>query len=436
MTINTDYTYNISAKAIQEENYNRELPATYNIRIIQNGIIAPFISEIPNLIGEVITPNGELLYDVNSLSTYEQLKKDVLLDEISYIQNQSKLIEQTPSIYLGTIPICWGHYFTDGFSKIWYFYKTQKEEWKNHKIYFTSPYYNTKETPAPLIKLLTAVTDDTSIANRITPIQQITQFNTLIIPDNSLLVDHQKCSRHYTPEWNNTINIIINNISKQNNNYKKHQKIYFSRTKLTKKVAEFGELSIERSFKKAGFYIVYPEQIPFSEQLFYLQNCNTFATTEGSLGHNAVFCNQGTEVILLRKAWMQYDYQFCINQMRHLHVIYIDIHLSVFVTDNPNLGPFFLYRTNELCRFFKERYNLTLTNNFSNKKFMQYTKLCLKKNDFYYRHDSPKEMYTYLQEELSNKESILRKKSRKFLGNFHNDSLKSFIKKIQFYFTR
>ena len=58
---------------------------------------------------------------------------------------------------------------------------------------------------------------------------------------------------------------------------------------------------------------------------------------------------------------------------------------DLFVDENVNLGPFFMYINDNVIRFFKDRYNISVQNNFDVNQYLEYTKLCFAKDNFYRR---------------------------------------------------
>lgn len=124
-----------------------------------------------------------------------------------------------------------------------------------------------------------------------------------------------------------------------------------------------------------------------------------------------MFCRPGTEAIILRKAWYTNDFQYVINQVSDLNVLYVDCHLSVFTTDNPNLGPFFLYANEKLRQFFKSRFDVNVNNSFVLREYMRYMRICLCRADMKQRTESPEYYYLRLREEL-----ISANWKRKILG--------------------
>ena len=85
-----------------------------------------------------------------------------------------------------------------------------------------------------------------------------------------------------------------------------------------------------------------------------------------------------------------------------MDVTYVDTHLTCFVNDQPNNGPFFLYRNANFCRFIKDRFKLIVLEDFSTKRYMRYMRICMMRNDMKYRFRAPEYYFEKLQEELKN----------------------------------
>ena len=131
------------------------------------------------------------------------------------------------------------------------------------------------------------------------------------------------------------------------------ERIYFSRTKLKQSWRrEAGESQIETVFRKQGFSIVYPENYSLREQISIVHNCNCFASTEGSIAHNSIWCQPETSVTLIRKANCINIWQMVINESSNLNVTYVDAHNSIRTNQQfPMNGPFYMCITPEFERY-------------------------------------------------------------------------------------
>ena len=82
-------------------------------------------------------------------------------------------------------------------------------------------------------------------------------------------------------------------------------------------------------------------------------HCKSFAATEGSISHNAVFCEPGSDVVIVRKCNDVNKYQMAVNEIADVNVTYIDAHHSTKVPkDAPWVGPFYLYINNKLEEYY------------------------------------------------------------------------------------
>ena len=179
---------------------------------------------------------------------------------------------------------------------------------------------------------------------------------------------------------------------------------------------------------------VHPQEYSVKEQISIFKTAKSFVSTTGSLGHNSVFCNPGTEVILLRKCFAVFDYQLVINEARDLDVTYVDTHLTCFVNEAPNNGPFFLYRNTNFCRFIKDRFNKIVSEDFSTQKYMRYARICMMRNDMKYRVNAPEYYFKKLQEELKN--DSWKRKCFQRITNLLPRGISNKVKSIYFKTTR
>lgn len=300
-------------------------------------------------------------------------------------------------VYFGCFWNCWGHFFTDGLAKAWYLLTDEYKQKYKGKVKVAISFINNtyQSCPKPLLSLYQLLGVDES---DIIVITQPTKFRSVIVPDNSLFFHNG--TRHFTKEYIATIDAITDAVPA--NLDKKYEKIYLSRTHFTKGNADFGERSLESVFKRLGYTIIHPQEYSVLEQIAIFKAAKSFVSTTGSLGHNSVFCNRNTEVILLRKCWATFDYQLVINEAKDLNVTYVDTHLTCFVNDQPNNGPFYLYRNSNFCRFINDRFNLTVREDFSTKRYMRYMRICLMRNDMKNRTQAHEYYFNKLREELQN----------------------------------
>lgn len=258
-------------------------------------------------------------------------------------------------VFLGCFHWVWGHYLTDNIKRLWFLFSEEGKDIlaKGAILSYTS--IGNKEISQNGSLLMSYLGVNTSQLCRIT---QLTQFSKVFIPDSSIIPFLEKNNsllyRKYTSHFKTTISLIKCVIPKTI----VFRSVYFTRTGLKENyLREFGEWEIERVFKKKGFVIVHPEDYSLIDQLSILGNCESFATTEGSIAHNAIFCKRNTKVIIIRKADYLNTYQLMINDLADLDVTYIDSNRSCppYGDNHVWYGPFFLCVTPYLKRWVNER---------------------------------------------------------------------------------
>lgn len=286
--------------------------------------------------GGVVTQSGEFIessawHEGKRCDKYDFNPKDAVCDD-------------SIVIYMGFYNPCWGHAITDNLKKIWYLHSPQCKELLQNGAKFIYLTIDNNSQPQYVKRLFQLAGADVDSFELVT---DITKYKKIYIPDNSFVAD--KGQRYYSQIYVQTIKTIKTSVKIQHlYSCELPSKIYFSRTHL-RNSRDFGEKSIEQVFRKKGYTVVYPEEHSVDEQIALLMNCKSFAASEGSISHNAVFCSPGTEVIILRKCFDVNKYQMALNEVADINVTYIDAHKSIKTPENaPWAGPFYMCVTSHL----------------------------------------------------------------------------------------
>ena len=108
---------------------NRFSDRKLSIRTLKDVIIIPADSSFGEYQGEICDRNGKIINGVNSNVDYENLNNV----DISQLIIDDTIEESC--IYLGAIPNCWGHFITDGISKIYNLNELEYGEWGGKMCY-------------------------------------------------------------------------------------------------------------------------------------------------------------------------------------------------------------------------------------------------------------------------------------------------------------
>lgn len=197
-------------------------------------------------------------------------------------------------------------------------------------------------------------------------VTQKTKVEFLVEPQDGMIIKGD--SRYYYKEFKETLNVLRDRIPVRTES---PEKVYFTRT-LLKRGKDFGEKLVEDTFRKLGFTIIAPEKLSLEEQLILLRNCKYFATTEGSIAHNVIFCADGVNNIIIRKVCGLISYQFTLMDIRKANVTYIDSGITLFFLIAFWYGPFLLCRRDNLIKFARDFGNIKLRTHLSKIELLKY----------------------------------------------------------------
>lgn len=355
---------------------NAKLP---NYIVLDDGIVLPrkIINKNKQYpyqgLGGIITHNSEFVIE----SVIYDLKKDIDKEQPiafggSYITDDIEHSDKKV-IYMGLAHQQWGHFLIDIVQRCWFPYVTYiKKKRPNTDYYYVFSGFGNgvstfKNNYLDFFNLLGLNT------NRIIIVNKPTQFKEVIVPDVAIYPG-ESINKVYME----IINKVVENAKKNFINYKAKEKIYFSRTHM-KDLKEVGEEFIEKAIKKAGFSILYPEELTLVEQIFYWQTATEIACINGTIPHNCIFSHESLNLLIFSKMEYMVGYQFTMDKIRNLHPVYISAYIEPFerYPIDVSRGPFWLDITPEVQKFFKDKYKLDLENKRRILSWIKYFKICI-----------------------------------------------------------
>lgn len=321
-------------RALYEETHLWDKPL--EIISLDEGVVFPCLDGSD---GGVVDRTGHY-YD------YSFLHRGLVEGRAKVIECEEYINEEV--VYVGMWHNVWGHWLTDNIKLLWFLFESEYSQLSSLSFVYTT-LFPFRDIPANAISLLNALGVN---EKQLVRIDKATRFKKVFLPDDCF-IRWEKKGTWYTNEYKLMINRVVSFYHQTT--VGSPAKVYFSRTHLQDSKEE-GEERIESVFKRKGFRIYYPEELSLEDQINVLTNCRCFASTEGSVSHNALFLNEGTSLVLLRKAYYTNGYQAAINEMRKLKVIYIDSHMSSCCNKQfPYKGPFFLFCNKKLSEFAQVR---------------------------------------------------------------------------------
>lgn len=248
----------------------------------------------------------------------------------------------------------YGHGITDCIKLAWFFQSEHFAKFRDRKLILVSVDNSIFGHERELFDLLGLDID------KIEMIKKPTRFRSVLVPDESFshmpddtLTDVSDKPAYsypsgmmlrYSREYVETIDRIVAEALKRYP-VKNCPKLYFSRTPRDERRSN---KLIDKEMKRQGYKIVAPVNLSVAEQISYLQGCDKFMVTDGSIAHNAIFLREGTEFALLRKCPVLNWYTTAIIGAKNLKATIIDCHLS---TISGGYKPFFFYVNKHLCEY-------------------------------------------------------------------------------------
>ena len=242
------------------------------------------------------------------------------------------------AVFLGAIPKHYGHFITEGMSRLWYLLDREIDD--KELIYIS------EEGDDFFFELFEIF----GIASKnLKRINEPTRFSRIIIPEPSI-----RLHDYYHDLFNQTIQRVVDSVAKT-----KVSNIYISKKQRFNGRA-IGERVIENIFRHNGFEILYPEQVPLKDFISILNSAKTVVSSSGTSAHNALFMRENSKLICLNRSDHHHPLQIMINEMRNINSVYIDSHRN-FLDSDFSSGPFNLYPTIYLRNYLRDQDYLTFS---------------------------------------------------------------------------
>lgn len=267
-------------------------------------------------------------------------------DWANIVDVENAKVRHQAVIYLGWLEPVWGHILTDCFKKLWFVKTEECKELVSRGVRFVAVIPWRSGALSSIFSMLDIPLE--TVEN----ITSLTKFDKVYVPDNSFIATEDD-KRLYTKEYS----AIIKDLYKKIPQTKSTGKIYLSRELLNKgnwyEKREYGEEILTSLFRKKGYKIIHPEKNSVMENLTLLRNCEAFASTEGSISHNVLFCQPSTPACIIRKVDYTNRWQLVCNEVSDVNVTYIDAHKSII--SSGCLGPFYICATKYLKKYMNTR---------------------------------------------------------------------------------
>lgn len=211
-------------------------------------------------------------------------------DNPDTLERPACMVRPGKGLYLGSLMAAhYGHFITEGLSTFWIFEMHPADEFD---YFLFSPFVFGTEFPEYARQCMHTfgIDPDKIVIMR----EEAMAFEDLVVPERLFRLNH---SADPALAW------VYREISSQIDvGGKLFDRIYLSRRKisfkqLTRVLAN--EVIVEKLFRQAGFSVIYPEVLPFKDQLALYANARVVAGPSGSALHNSLFMRPDAKLIEL-----------------------------------------------------------------------------------------------------------------------------------------
>lgn len=288
---------------------------------VENGIILP-CRKIKNTIqkseGGVTNQFGEF---IAGHKTYLDANSTIIgWDCIRSYKPEIDIVKENQTvIFGGCLIVQFGHFITEGFSRLWYLIQNPELDYKI--IFLTFPGYN-------IFKFENILNSIGIKKDQYEIITKPTQFKKIIIPEQSIYI-----GSGYLKEHQLIYDAIISRTKPS-----EFKKIYLSKSKfhINNSVRE---VYFEEFYQKRGFEIIYPETLTFIEQVAILNGADEVVCTMGTIQHLTFFCRNHVKVTIMAREYNSGPINvlgmFSL-QMRNTDSYFVDIALNFLPTTVTN----------------------------------------------------------------------------------------------------
>lgn len=194
-----------------------------------------------------------------------------------------------PILYIGNLRCHYGHFIVDDLARLWWC--LEKDKYKELKVGYIVD-LGVKKIPDYYIRCFEAlgVHED-----RLVRLEGVTHLNKVLVPEKS----YSPGAKIYQCYFD-TFKAISNYINNMYESYTSYEKIFLSRSGMNEK-NDFGEKTMDQLAKVNGFKVLYPEQMPFIEQVIAYSNAKVFVSPNGTLAHNILWGDEECQQVILNR---------------------------------------------------------------------------------------------------------------------------------------
>lgn len=315
----SDYVFPSKAKYIAEVADKLEYRQNTYFEEYNDAIVLPVVKILDD---NVTYRRGGV---VDSSGNYVELSQTKSRAVGKYAVKEYEFIDEKV-VYCGFFYKSWGHFITEGVSRLWYALNNDESIDAYVFIVEKDEIQSFSGNYLEYLKLL-------GIADKVRIINKATKFRTIIVPEEGFALNN------YYTELFVKMYEFINNKGLSLYSGPKFDNVFFSKRKCEISImAHLNEKFVDDFFAKNGFKIFYPEQLSLIDTIGIIQNAKSLAGISSSLIHNQLFGHGNQTTICIEKDAFYNPYQIMIAKITKSKSVFIDACRSIFTVNNK--GPF------------------------------------------------------------------------------------------------
>ena len=261
-----------------------------NIHEYENAFIMPtqsnefeeyFVGGVYNSKGQIINSSS-----IKSIPTWTD-KSPELITEVEKLKTY-----KGKSIYLGSITLLYGHFFTDTATRLWHLLENQDYD----RLVFVDPFLEIIRVNEKTSEILDLTLEVLNIPKeKILIVREVSEFENLSIPDKTY---HGENDVHY--KYSLIFDEIVAHCEEKHHGQldQWNEKIYISNTDNNRSSFEcINEADVIQEFKKLDYSILDPQKVSMSEQVAILAQSKTIACFTGANLYNILFAKNETTLV-------------------------------------------------------------------------------------------------------------------------------------------
>lgn len=282
----------------------------------------------------VYLPSGEAVLSSIVIRQPHSSQQVTYSTQIDSIELPVDAVEIDELLYLGAIPDHYGHFITEGMSRLWVTF--------NADFLHMKKVYNCSER----FKFHTELQD--LVGSEISRVLRPMRVKKLWLPEASIRLQNYVNNQYW-----NTINRVIErgcrNINK-NKPSAASNGLFLSKVNV-KNGRNIGERFLENYFKSKGVAVIIPEQYGFYEFVGLLHSAPAVFASSGTQAHNAIFCNDDCNIFVLDRSQHVHPFQEYIKAKKRQPHQNLRCYLASESGDF-SAGPFSLYPLDDVRKVF------------------------------------------------------------------------------------